>query len=278
VMPPTLKSLSISPTTVNGGVQVQAIAMLNGVAPANGAAISFNSSSPAAQVPAVETVAAGSPSVVFAIPTSNVSVNTPVTITATYNGQSVQTQVTLTPQGQPSGLFLSPATVTGNAGSTGVVSVASAGSTDQIFSVASSNPAVMVPSTVLIPAGSLRGGFTINTPQVSSQTLVTISVSGGGVTRSATLTVNPPAPTTTVPLSVTVGGRQGERVTSSPAGISVPVASTGTASFAPGTAVTLTVSNGRTAIWSGACSSGGKDTNSCTFTLNSSSSVLANVK
>jgi len=278
VMPPTLKSLSISPTTFNGGVQVQAIAMLNGVAPANGAAISFSSSSPAAQVPAVETVAAGSPSVVFAIPTSNVSASTPVTITATYNGQSVQTQITLTPQGQPSTLTLSPAAVTGNAGSNGIVSVASAASTDQIFSVTSSNPAVTVPSTVMIPAGSTRGSFIINTPQVSNQTLVTISVSGGGVTRSATLTVNPPAPVTNVPLSVTVGGRQGERVTSSPAGINAPVASTGSASFNPGTRITLTVSNGRSAIWSGACSSGGRSAKSCTFTLNSSSSVLANVQ
>ncbi|HEU5412507.1 MAG TPA: fibronectin type III domain-containing protein, partial [Candidatus Angelobacter sp.] len=63
VLPPSIKSLSISPTTFNGGISVQAIAMLNGVAPANGASISFSSSSPAVEAPAAETVAAGSPSV-----------------------------------------------------------------------------------------------------------------------------------------------------------------------------------------------------------------------
>jgi hypothetical protein len=279
VMPPTLNSLSISPTTFNGGIQVQAIAMLNGVAPAGGAAINFSSSSPAVQVPAVATAAAGSPSVVFQIPTSNVSANTPVTITATYNGLSVQAQITLTPQGQPSALALSPASVTGNAGSTGIVSVASAAGTDQIFSVASTNPAVTVPSTVMVPAGTLRGGFTINTSSVSAQTLVTISVSGGGVTRSATLTLNPPAAApSTVNLQVVAGGRSGNSILSTPAGINVPVGSSQVAAFAPGSSITLTVSGGRDAIWSGACSSGGNKAKTCTFTLNANSQVLANVQ
>jgi len=279
VMPPTLKSLSISPTTFNGGIQVQAIAMLNGVAPANGAAINFTSSSPAVQVPAVETVASGSPSVVFQVPTSSVSATTPATITATYNSQSVQTQITLTPQGQPASLSLSPTSATGTSGSFGTVTVASAASTDQNFNVSSNNPAVTVPSTVLIPAGSLHGGFTINTSQVSTQTLVTISVSGGGVTRSATLTLNPPAPApSTFNLQVVAGGRSGEFITSTPAGLNVAVGSSGVAPFAQGTSVTLTVSNGRDAIWSGACSSGGQKTKSCTLTLNANSQVLANVQ
>ena len=279
VMPPTLKSLSISPTTFNGGIQVQAIAMLNGIAPANGAAINFSSSSPDVLVPAVETVAAGSPSVVFQIPTNSVTASTTATITATYNGQSVQTQITLTPQGQPASLSLSPTSVTGTAGSFGTVTVASAATTDQIFSLSSNNPAVTLPSTVLIPAGSLHGGFTINTSQVSTQTLVTISVSGGGVTRSATLTLNPPAPApSTVNLSVTAGGRQGESVSSTPSGIVAAVGTTATAAFPVGTSITLSVSNGRDAVWSGACSSGGNKTKTCTFTLNSSSTVLANVQ
>jgi len=77
---------------------------------------------------------------------------------------------------------------------------------------------------------------------------------------------------------VTATGRSGERVTSSPAGLSVNVGTTGSASFTTGTAVTLTVSNDRDAIWSGACSSGGNKTKSCTLTLNASASVTANVQ
>jgi hypothetical protein len=67
-------------------------------------------------------------------------------------------------------------------------------------------------------------------------------------------------------------------VTSSPAGINVSVGSTGSATFAGGTRITLSVTNGRDAIWSGACSSGGNKTRTCAFTLNANASVTANVQ
>jgi hypothetical protein len=67
-------------------------------------------------------------------------------------------------------------------------------------------------------------------------------------------------------------------VTSDPSGIDVAVGSTGSASFAMGTRITLTASNGREAVWSGACSSGGNRRRSCTFTLNGDASVNANVR
>jgi hypothetical protein len=96
------------------------------------------------------------------------------------------------------------------------------------------------------------------------------------VTRTATLTVNPQAQSAT--LTVTAAGRGGENVLSNPAGINVAVGSTGSATFASGTRITLSVSNGRDAIWSGACSSGGNKTRTCAFTLNGNASVTANVQ
>jgi hypothetical protein len=79
-------------------------------------------------------------------------------------------------------------------------------------------------------------------------------------------------------VTLSVSGRSGERVTSNPAGLSVSVGRTGTASFVVGTSVTLTASNSRSAIWSGACSSGGAKTRSCTFTVQGSVSVSANIQ
>src|SRR4029077_1197931 len=98
---------------------------------------------------------------------------------------------------------------------------------------------------------------------VSASTPVTITASAGSVTQTATLTVTPPGLAAT--LTVTATGRSGESVTSSPAGINVAVGSTKSAPFTTGTAITLTVSNGRNAVWSGACVNGGSKT--CTFTL-----------
>ena len=77
---------------------------------------------------------------------------------------------------------------------------------------------------------------------------------------------------------MTATGRSGERITSSPSGINVSVGSSGSASFAGGTAITLSVSNGRDAIWSGACSSSGSKRRTCTFTITGTASVTANVQ
>ena len=105
---------------------------------------------------------------------------------------------------------------------------------------------------------------------------MTITATYAGVTRTATLTVNPPGQSAT--LTVTATGRSGERVTSTPTGINVNVGTTGSAPFNSGTSITLRVTNGRDAIWSGACSSGGNKTKTCTFTLNGNATVNANVQ
>lgn len=200
LQPPSLRSLTISPATISGGAQPQGIVMLNGQAPAGGAVVSLSSNSPLVSPPASVTVAPGSFSASFPIPTSSVTANTTATVTAIYNGASSQAQVTLTSQQPPSSLTLSPNSTTGTGGSSfATVTVASPSSTDQVLQVASSNPSIAsVPNGVTIPAGSTTGGFNIFTTSVSTQTVVTISVSGGGVTRTADLTVNPdaaPAPT-----------------------------------------------------------------------------------
>jgi len=197
-----LKSLTISPATISGGAQPQGIVMLNGQAPAGGAVVSLSSSSPMVSPPASVTVAPGSFSASFPIPTSGVTANTTATVTASYGSASVQAQVTLTPQQPPSSLTLSPTSTTGTGGSSfATVTIASPSSTDQVLQVASSNPSIAsVPNGVTIPAGSTTGGFNIFTTSVSAQTIVTISVSGGGVTRTASLTVNPDAaPTPATP-------------------------------------------------------------------------------
>ncbi|HYY59670.1 MAG TPA: fibronectin type III domain-containing protein, partial [Pyrinomonadaceae bacterium] len=208
LQPPSLKSFTISPGTISGGAQPQGIVMLNGQAPAGGAVVSLSSNSPMVSPPASVTVAPGSFSASFPIATSNVTANTTATVTASYNGAAAQARVTLTPQQPPASLTLSPTSTTGaGGGSFATVTVASPSPTDEVLQVASSNPAVAsVPGGMMIPAGSTTGGFNIFTSAVSAQTVVTISVSGGGVTRTASLTVNPqPPPTPAAPSLLSPG-------------------------------------------------------------------------
>jgi len=287
IAPAALKSLSISPSTISGGAQPGAIVMLTGQAPPGGAVVSLSSDSPAVSPPPSVFVNAGSFSTSFALQTSSVTQNTTATVTASWNGKNAQAQVTLLPQPQPASLTLDPTTTVGTGGSSfGRVTIASAQSTDTTFQLTSSHPSIAsVPGGMIVPAGVTAGGFNVFTTQVTTQTIVTISVTGGGVTKSATLTVNPdqappppPPPPSAATLTVTASGRSGERVTSSPTGIDVAVGSSGSASFSAGTSIRLSVTNGRSAIWSGACSSGGRRRSSCTFTINGNASVTANVQ
>ena len=278
VLPPSLKSISISPNAVNGGAQPVATVLLNGVAPSGGAAVNFTSSSPAVLAPAVGTAPAGSVQVGVALPTTTVTATTTAIITATWNGVSVQAPLTLTPQGQPASITLSQSSIIGGTSAFVTVTTAAPATSDQIFQVASSSPSITVPSSLLMPAGTTSARFNIQTAAVTALAQGSISVSGGGVTLSAGLTLNPPPPAApTAVLTVTASGRSGINVTSNPAGINVPVGSTASASLTANGTVTLSVSGGRTAFWTGACTTADK-TPSCTFTLTGNASVSANVQ
>jgi len=114
--------------------------------------------------------------------------------------------LTLQPSPAPTGLVLTSSTLVGGSGSAaGRPTIASVAGFDQSLRVTSNNSAVLptLPSTVIIPAGSDIGAFMIQPVAVSTTTVVTISVSGGGITRSANLTVTPPEQQTATPTAPT---------------------------------------------------------------------------
>jgi hypothetical protein len=286
--PPTaLTNLDVNPSTVAGGEASSGTVIVSVAAP-DTTVVSLSSSNTAvASVPASVTVPTGGFTGTFTITTFAVAASTTVTITASYNGTSRTAPLTVTPAGAPppapalQGLLVSPDSVAGGSGSQGVVTLsgaAPAGGTTVSLSSANSGVA-SVPTSVTVAEGSSNAVFAISTGAVAATTTVTISASANGVTRTATLTVTTaPPPPQTATLTVTASGRGGERVTSNPAGISAPTGTSGSASFAVGTSITLSVSNGRSAIWSGACSSGGSKTRTCTFTLSGTAAVTANVQ
>jgi hypothetical protein len=177
-----------------------------------------------------------------------------------------------------SALTLNPTTVGGGSTSLGTVSLTGAApSGGAIVTLSSTNPSVAsVPPSVTVAAGTTSVSFTVTTAAVTLTNSITIGGSFGGATRGVLLIVSPPG--TSPALTVTATGRGGERVTSSPTGINVTVGAGGTATFAVGTTVTLRASNERDVIWSGACSSGGNKTKTCTFTLTGNAAVTANVQ
>jgi hypothetical protein len=248
-------------------------------APSGGTIVTLSSNLPnAAAVPASVTVPAGARTASFAVTTFQVAPTTAQL--SARNGDTILFAAlgitTAAPAPALSALTLTPSSVPGGNSSIGKVTLtAPAPSGGAKVTLSSSRTATAtVPASVTVAAGSTSATFTVSTTAVAASTPVTISsdYAGGGVT--ATLTVTPPGASAT--LSVTATGRTGTRITSNPAGIDVTVGSTGAAPFAVGTKITLTA-GGRSAVWSGACSSNGAKTSSCTFTLSGNASVAVKV-
>jgi len=175
------------------------------------------------------------------------------------------------------GFTLSPSSTTAGSAVTGTVTLSAAAPTGGVVvALSSSSAAASVPPSVTVGAGFTSASFTITTGSVSTATTATITATLGS-SQAATLSIAPAAVPAAGTLTLTATGRSGVTITSNPAGISVPVGTTGSGSFPAGTSITLTASSGRTAIWSGACTTA-RDTNTCTFTLSGNASVTANVQ
>jgi trimeric autotransporter adhesin len=264
LLPPKLNDtpLQLCPQQVTGGGETCGIVDLeigcfagicDGLTPPGGFGMSLSSSSPAVTVPATFTLLEGQGGNSFPIQTSPVTKVTNVTVTARAGDTTASLRYRLTPPPTPSSLTLQP--VTTASGSQGVVRVPSSAIAghDQLVRVSSSNPGVAsVPSFATILASNDIGRFDIVTSPVLVSTVVTITVTGGGVTLTADLTVAPNVPALTAltvsPTSVSGGTSATGTVTlgsAAPAGgVAVSLGSNlpGSASVPP----TVTVPGGAT--------------------------------
>jgi hypothetical protein len=193
-----LSKVTLSPASVVGSNSTTANTVsLTSAAPTSGATITLTSSDPAvAAVPASVTVAGGATvSPQFTITTTAVAALTSVTITAS-DGASQKTATLSVKPAVPASVKLSPKTVTGGNSTTGntVTLDGQAPAAGTVVTLQSSDPSVAaVPASVTVSAGAtVSPDFTITTTAVAAQTPVTISASYGGVTKTATLTVNAP--------------------------------------------------------------------------------------
>ncbi|HEY1400153.1 MAG TPA: S8 family serine peptidase [Terriglobales bacterium] len=114
---PTLSSIAVNPTSVNGGSNSAGTETLSASAPSGGVVVYLSSSASAATVPASVSVATGATSATFTVSTSNVTASTSVTVTASYGGATKTASLTIMPApsgGTPAGAYT--LTVTGTSG------------------------------------------------------------------------------------------------------------------------------------------------------------------
>ena len=210
VTPITLSTLTLSPTSVIGGLPAAYNTLrLNSAAPPGGAVVTVTSSDPSAIPPASVTVAAGgtlSPS--FTINTNLVTVATSVTITASYGGVTQSGALTVNPI-LVSAVNLNPTSAGGGNSTTlnRVVLNSPAPAGGATVTLASSDPSVTAPASVFISAGNTNSApFTISTSSVAASISVTISATYNNVTQSSVLSVNPIQASGVVLTPTTLGG------------------------------------------------------------------------
>jgi hypothetical protein len=217
VVAPAYGSVTATPSTIASGssTEIQITLTTGAVAPSGGLSFSLSSSnSTVLPVPSSVFMPAGTSSVRFSATARNVTSTQNVTIHVR-NDRLGRRDITVTvtratPAPAPltlSSLTLSSSSVVGGNAVQGRVTLSAAAPSATVVNLASSNAAATVPASVTVAAGATSASFTVTTAVVSVATSATISGTFGGVTSSATLTINtnaaPPPPPSTDTVRIT---------------------------------------------------------------------------
>lgn len=188
---PKLSALAVSPASVATGLTTKGTVMLDREAPLSGTTVQV-SASPAdlVDVPSSVTVTVCKPSQTFPIVGRPVAVNTPLTISATYNGVTKTKTITVTPP-VLTAVSVSPPSVVGGNSAVGTVKLSGATKVDTTVTLSSTIPSIHVPISVPVLAGFSTATFTASTDTVSASTSGKINATLLLTTKSASVTLKP---------------------------------------------------------------------------------------
>lgn len=176
----SLRSFSLPTQTLLGGATTTGTLTLNGNASRPGVIVTLSSNNPAVVVPNTVTMPPGTSSVTFPVTTSVLVVNTPVILTASALGISLNNTITV--KGPTLTSFtVSGISVIGGSSLTGTVTISGAApTTGYPVLVSSDQGSVTVPSVVTVPAGSTSATFTITTTEVQTDRFCNLSLTANG--------------------------------------------------------------------------------------------------
>ena len=196
-----LASVTVNPT--EGGLTTYGTVNLNIPAQFGGAVVSLTSSNPAVlAVPASVTILQGSTYIVMQPTTSTVTAITPVTVTATFNGASVTATVSVNAAPVVAVSSIAGSSVVGGQTINGTIQLSNyvRDPVGARITLTSSDPAVQLPATVLVPQGWAAASFTASTLVVPAVKSVSITGAFNGSQATATVVLDP-IPTVTILLA-----------------------------------------------------------------------------
>jgi trimeric autotransporter adhesin len=191
-VPPGVDRLVVSPLEIHGGTAADVIVSLGAPAPSGGMTVDLTASDSAITLPAPVVVPAGAMTARGTLSAVPVIAETAVTITARGGGSTASVTIRVLPPRLDS-IALSVGSVAGGSPATGKLSLdAPAPAGGVAVSLASSDPAVIVPSLVTIDASATTASFSVGTSAVATDANVTIAATAAGQTKAATLIVVAP--------------------------------------------------------------------------------------
>lgn len=182
--------LTFNPNPVGGGTTVQGTITLDKPALPGGTVITLSSARSEAQPPATVTVPAGDDEVTFDIPTSMVTQNVSVAITASNQGQGKTSQLNILPI-QLKGIDV-PLYIEGGVNTPCNIQLTGTAPTNLNVTFTSSNTTILpVPNPVTIAQGTMQTTVTLAPPVVTQDYLVNLRATLNGITKTKNVVVVP---------------------------------------------------------------------------------------
>jgi len=206
---PSLLAFGVNPSSTTAGGSVRGTVGLVTPAPPGGATISISSNTPAAQVPASVTIAAGNSATTFTVGTSAVGSFTSATITGSSGASTKETflEIFPNPNAGPQLASVTPGVTSATGGSNVTATVTLAGAAPSggaSITMSTSSTIAQAPPIVTVPAGQTSAAFTITTSAVTQNTFVTVTGTFGNGSKSGSFTLVPAAAGDTTPPTASI--------------------------------------------------------------------------
>ena len=231
LLPTALQGVTLSSNSAVSGDTLQATATLNGPAPAAGVIITWTSNSTALVPPKPSKILKGTTSITIPVKVGVVNQNSNATLSASYASSTQSADVSIDPL-VVTQVLLNSQSLSGGASTTGTVELNGNGNGSATkVNLTSSNPAVIVPVSILVPANSKLVTFVVKTTPVPTDRNVVITATT--LTQPKTVTVTVTAPTLSL-------------MTVNPTAVSGGATANGTVSitsFAPVGGITISLSS-----------------------------------
>ena len=239
VVPCTLSALVPDISDLAPGAMTAVVVRLTGPAGPGGVDVQLSETSGTLTFPSVLHIVEGQTSAVVVVRASNVSLQKTVLLRASDGLTELTVPLTVSPV-DVTLVSLSATAVTGGASATGTITIgAPAPGSGVDVSITSSDSVVNVPTIVHIPAGGVSSTFVLGSMPVVNKVVVNVTATASGLSKSKSITVNPPALSSVkIQLASMTGGaaQQATVLLTGPApagGIAVALSSTNTAAHLP---------------------------------------------